>query len=259
MISAAFGIALISSSSFVGCGSGDDNGTDADTTAIVQLAEGLGECSASNEGAVFWDESENKAYVCSMGNWVDDAQIDNNLSSEHNTDELSGSSKNDEMINNPDSLGSGISSNKERSSSSSGNGGLSSSTVLSSSSQKTISSSSKQDNASSSSNSKKTSSSSMGSKFANGVLTDYRDGHTYGAVTIGSQTWMSQNLNFASDSSFCYNNDEDNCTKYGRLYKWAAAVNKSEESCGFGNTCSLPSKKFRVFALVNGIAVKSRI
>lgn len=261
LISAAFGIALISSSSFVGCGSGDDNGTDADTTAIVQLAEGLGECSASNEGAVFWDESENKAYVCSMGNWVDDAQIDNSLSSEHNTDELSGSSKNDEMINNPDSLGSGISSNsvkssysgeisssssnKERSSSSSGNGGLSSSTVLSSSSQKTISSSSKQDNASSSSNSKKTSSSSMGSKFANGVLTDYRDGHTYGAVTIGSQTWMSENLNFASDSSFCYNNDEDNCTKYGRLYKWAAAVNKSEESCGFGNTCSLPSEKIQ--------------
>ena len=141
LISAAFGIALISSSSFVGCGSGDDNGTDADATAIVQLAEGLGECSASNEGAVFWDESENKAYVCSMGNWVDDAQIDNSLSSEHNTDELSGSSKNDEMINNPDSLGSGISSNKERNSSSSGNGGLSSSTVLSSSSQKTISSS----------------------------------------------------------------------------------------------------------------------
>lgn len=245
LISAAFGIALISSSSFVGCGSGDDNGTDADTTAIVQLAEGLGECSASNEGAVFWDESENKAYVCSMGNWVDDAQIDNSLSSEHNTDELSGSSKNDEMINNLDSLGSGISSNKERSSSSSGNGGLSSSTVLSSSSQKTISSSSKQDNASSSSNSKKTSSSSMGSKFANGELTDYRDGHTYGAVTIGSQTWMSENLNFASDSSFCYNNDEDNCTKYGRLYKWAAAVNKSEESCGFGNTCSLPSKKIQ--------------
>ena len=245
LISAAFGIALISSSSFVGCGSGDDNGTDADTTAIVQLAEGLGECSASNEGAVFWDESENKAYVCSMGNWVDDAQIDNSLSSEHNTDELSGSSKNDEMINNPDSLGSGISSNKERSSSSSGNGGLSSSTVLSSSSQKTISSSSKQDNASSSSNSKKNSSSSMGSKFANGVLTDYRDGHTYGAVTIGSQTWMSENLNFASDNSSCYNNDENNCAKYGRLYKWAAAVNKSEKSCGFGNTCSLPSKKIQ--------------
>lgn len=243
LISAAFGIALISSSSFVGCGSGDDNGTDAGTTAIVQLAEGLGECSASNEGAVFWDESENKAYVCSMGNWVDDAQTDNNLSSEHNMDELSSSSKNGGIVDNPYSLGLDVSSNSEKTGSSTSN--LSSSTILSSSSQKTISSSSKQDNASSSSSSKKTSSASTGSKFANGILTDYRDGHTYGAVTIGSQTWMSENLNFASDSSFCYNNDEKNCAKYGRLYKWAAAVNKSEESCGFGNTCSLPSGKIQ--------------
>lgn len=243
LISAAFGIALISSSSFVGCGSGDDNGTDAGTTAIVQLAEGLGECSASNEGAVFWDESENKAYVCSMGNWVDDAQTDNSLSSEHNTDELSSSSKNGGIVDNPGSPGLDVSSNSEKTGSSTSN--LSSSTILSSSSQKTISSSSKQDNASSSSSSKKTSSESTGSKFANGVLTDYRDGHTYGAVTIGSQTWMSENLNFASDNSSCYNNDENNCAKYGRLYKWAAAVNKSESSCGEGHTCSLPSGKIQ--------------
>ena len=243
LISAAFGIALISSSSFVGCGSGDDNGTDAGTTAIVQLAEGLGECSASNEGAVFWDESENKAYVCSMGNWVDDAQTDNSLSSEHNTDELSSSSKNGGIVDNPGSMGLDVSSNSEKTGSSTSN--LSSSTILSSSSQKTISSSSKQDNASSSSSSKKTSSASTGSKFANGVLTDYRDGHTYGAVTIGLQTWMSENLNFASDNSSCYNNDENNCAKYGRLYKWAAAVNKSESSCGEGYTCSLPSGKIQ--------------
>lgn len=240
LISAAFGIALISSSSFVGCGSGDDNGTDADTTAIVQLAEGLGECSASNEGAVFWDESENKAYVCSMGNWVDDAQTDNSLSSEHNTDELSSSSKNGGIVDNPGSLGLDVSSNSEKTGSSTSN--LSSSFILSSSSLKTTTSSSGQNFSSSNSNHDPLS---TGSKFVNGILTDYRDGHTYGAVTIGSQTWMSENLNFASDNSSCYNNDENNCAKYGRLYKWAAAVNKSESSCGEGHTCSLPSGKIQ--------------
>ena len=52
---------------------------------------------------------------------------------------------------------------------------------------------------------------------------------------------MTQNLNLKTDSSFCYDNVDSNCTKYGRLYRWAAAVNKSESDCGLGNVCSLPS------------------
>lgn len=35
---------------------------------------------------------------------------------------------------------------------------------------------------------------------------------------------MAENLNFKTDSSFCYNNGETNCSKYGRLYTWAAAM-----------------------------------
>ena len=96
------------------------------------------------------------------------------------------------------------------------------------------------------------------STVVKGTMTDERDGQTYKTVKIGTQTWMAENLNYASytdvpyehyphtsDSiSWCYDNDPANCAKYGRLYTWAAAMDSvgtwtaNGKSCGYKKKCS---------------------
>ncbi len=66
-----------------------------------------------------------------------------------------------------------------------------------------------------------------------------RDGNSYPFKTMNDgKVWLTKNLNVIVNNSYCYNGEDANCDKYGRLYTWEAA----KEGCtSLGNGWRLPS------------------
>ena len=67
---------------------------------------------------------------------------------------------------------------------------------------------------------------------------DDRDGNTYSVVLMpDKKLWMADNLNLNVTRSHCYDDQEQNCKAYGRLYPWQVA----NEACSqLGSAWRLP-------------------
>ena len=94
-----------------------------------------------------------------------------------------------------------------------------------------------------------------------GEILDERDNHVYKTIEIDGWVWMAQNLDYADsvrtpsllEKNACYKYEPDSCSKYGRLYTWAAAIDSvawatdkdNPTQCGYDRrkadgTCDFP-------------------
>lgn len=93
---------------------------------------------------------------------------------------------------------------------------------------------------------------SSSSVVAGDSFVDERDGNVYRTTKIGYQVWMAENLRYVSEGSHCYNDDESECEKFGRLYEY------SEGLCPAGWHMPTQAEWTVLFDAVGGIAVAGK-
>ena len=205
------GVCLLSLAALFLAACGSDSGTDSGP-AQAETVYGLGECETVNEGVIKLVTSEDQYYKCVDGDWEETEAPVQSSSSE----------------------------NSQFARSSSSNNAFSGFGKRSSTSSRFFSTDSK-----------------SGYDPIKETLVDTRDGQTYRTVKIGGQVWMAENLNYRylgptaklDSSSFCFDNNPTNCTKYGRLYIWSAVMDSAgliegntANGCGFDSECSLSGR-----------------
>ncbi|MCL4102698.1 fibrobacter succinogenes major paralogous domain-containing protein [Fibrobacter sp. HC4] len=241
---------------------------------IADVEENLPGCTGSREGLSAYLYEEDRELNCVEGSWDVVGEVasssfsekgDSSSSREKDGSSSSVAPNSSSGVILSDSEGSSSSSAKSSSSVASSSSVTSSSSVASSSSTSVPGtsssvipgtdpgSSSSVASSSTSSSSVIQSSSSEGTSIKDGskydasanTLTDLRDNQVYKTVTIGSQTWMAENLNYETGNSWCYENKASNCDKYGRLYTWSAVMDSAAQfsvnagtRCGYGKTCT---------------------
>ena len=193
-----------------------DNGRwefDHDILDSVKTEDDLLACSSKNDGDSVWIVKESAVYVCSDRKW----EKRETSGSEKKDGEPTAKSSSSVSGENSDGKSSG-----ETASSSDGK-----TDGVSSSGEKIEGESSDSNSPESSSGASPKSSNARIDVETTGTVKDARDGKTYRTVRIGDQVWFAENLNYDDGYGLCPMREEENCAKYGRLYKFESGVESS--------------------------------